>query len=514
MRCRELTFAKRRIEIEEWILDGIILVAAVGIMIFCFSQGIEGNDFWWHVKVGEYVCKNHVVPVSDIFSWLRFEREIPWTAHEWLSDVIFYWILSLAGETGVFLFSFAAAIGMMACLWVQGKKYSQNNVMISGLYYCLLAVQTSVFFYGRPQIFSFFLVFLELKILYAFYEKDGGKSIWFLPLLSMLWSNLHGGSANLSYLLCGLFLFVGSFDFHFERIEGKKLSKESRRILFLVLLCTMGAIFINPIGYRVFTYPYANLSDKLSMSVISEWQAPDAKKIGHLVLFFLPIAVISMGLVVGTAKSRLIDWLIMLAFVFLFFRSTRFIVFWFIAAPFYAFQYFPCCHIQKIKGKMELCLSALLMVLLIAFAGYGLWKIGLTLQNGTAIAKVLDEQAVEVIKADAPKRIYNDYNVAETLIYHDVPVFFDARADLFSKPGILADGISMMMLQSVSGATDGATGSFDPEALIAKYDFDAFAILKTRPLYVYLHSHPERYVLVYEDGNLGYFRRLEKDLEE
>lgn len=496
--------------IKKWSTDAnqitrcFLLTIVIGIVLQFYSDGVFGNDFWWHVKVGEFICKNGYVPLKDIFSWIGMEKGIPWTAHEWLADVIFYKIFNSFGEVGIFSFSLGSAFLMIWLLWKEAGENAKKNVVISSLYFIAFAILAAAFFYGRPQLFSFFLLFLELKILYAYYEKNGSRAIWFLPLISLLWSNLHGGSSNLSYLLCGLFLFVGSFDFQFERIEGKKLSDKSRRTLFLVLLCTIGAIFVNPIGYRVFTYPYENMSDKLSMTMISEWQSPDAKIIGHLVMYFLPIALTSMGLMVGKGKNRLIDWLIMLTFVFLFLRSSRFIILWFISAPFYAFRYFPACRLKEIRGRLEKGLSLLLMVFLIAFAGHGIWKTSASLQKGNVIVKTLDDEAVEAIKADSPKRLFNDYNLGEALIYQDVPVFFDARADLFAKPGILGDGISIMTLRAAT--TNGDNVAIDLEDLIAKYDFDAFAILKARPLYVYLSSHPEKYRLVYEDENIGYFR--------
>ena len=49
----------------------VIALGAIGIilLLYCFSFGISGNDFWWHVKVGEWICDNKVIPTHDIFSW-------------------------------------------------------------------------------------------------------------------------------------------------------------------------------------------------------------------------------------------------------------------------------------------------------------------------------------------------------------------------------------------------------------------------------------------------------------
>ena len=82
----------------------VLLALTLSILITFMSNGILGNDFWWHVKVGEYVCNTGSVPQTDIFSWYGMEHNIGWTAHEWLGDVILYGIHTLGGEVAIFGF--------------------------------------------------------------------------------------------------------------------------------------------------------------------------------------------------------------------------------------------------------------------------------------------------------------------------------------------------------------------------------------------------------------------------
>jgi hypothetical protein len=60
-----------------------------------------------------------------------------------------------------------------------------------------------------------------------------------------------------------------------------------------------------------------------------------------------------------------------------------------------------------------------------------------------------------------------------------------------------------MNLQSAEGKT-----VFDVDAMMRKYRFDGYLIAVSRPLYAYLASHPEKYLLVYSDDTAGYFRVL------
>ena len=489
----------------------LALVAIMGMSIcaiaYTFSEGISGNDFWWHVKVGQWVVENKSVPTTDIFSWYGVANPIPWTAHEWLADVIFYFVHSKLGQMGVFAMSILAALLMFGLLWHEAGKYVEKNILVGGLFFVLLAVTTNIFFYGRPHLFSFFLLYWELKVLFAFVENPKSRGIYTVPLITCLWSNIHGGCASISYVLCGVFLIVCSVNVQIGKIESSRLDIKARIKLLIITICAVGAILVNPVGLEVLVYPYKSFGDELQMTLISEWRAPDAKNIGDLLLFYCPIVLLLIGFLAEEKRIRLIDLVVMALFVFLFVRSVRFIMLWYIAAAFCALPYVPECRIKPMTRKSEqtlimACLLAFLLV--IGMSGKQLCD---TVHTGTLISTTLSDDAVAAVKKDAPKRLFNDYNLGEALIYHDVPVYFDARADLYAYDNLMADGVSMLFLEQANA--DAETAYADVNQLIEKYQFDGILILKTRALYAYLISHPDQFACVYEDSLVGYFRVIQ-----
>ena len=120
------------------------------------------------------------------------------------------------------------------------------------------------------------------------------------------------------------------------------------------------------------------------------------------------------------------------------------------------------------------------------------------------ISSTISDTAVNVIKKDNPKRIFNDYNVGESLIYNEIPVFFDGRADLYAQDNILADGMSLMYLENIN--EDRTLGYIDVDEMIEEYEIDSIIILKSRPLYTYVSSHTKKYQMIYEDDEVAYFR--------
>jgi len=481
----------------------ILLALTISVLITFMSNGILGNDFWWHIKVGEHVCNTGSVPQTDIFSWYGTEHNIEWTAHEWLGDVVLYGIHALGGEVAIFGFCIFMAALFNVLIWREMRGYIQTKM--GTVFYLLLtlSVTCTMFFYGRPQIFGFFFVYAELKILYTFITNPGSKTVFLIPLIAVLWSNIYGGSSNLSYILCGFFLVGSLFEFKIGKIEAEKIDKRARIILLIVTVLTVGAVVLNPIGIQVLTYPYENLSDSVSMSYISEWKAPDAKLLGNLLLFFAPVALTFIGYIQTEQKIKFLDLLVNLIFVLLFLRSVRFIMLWFIAAAFTSPAYLPEGPRVSFEGKKTRIVLSAVLVVCIFFLCSTLGGIYKTCKTENPISVAMSDEAVVAVKECNPKRIFNDYDLGETLIYNDVPVFFDARADLYSKCGILTDGLELMSLQPLNIAK--SINGINAEQLIEKYDFDYILIKKARPLFVYLSDNPSSYPIVYEDETVSLF---------
>ena len=240
------------------------------------------------------------------------------------------------------------------------------------------------------------------------------------------------------------------------------------------------------------------------MSFIQEWHSPDAKEIGHLILFFLPIFIMSIGLISSEKKIRLIDVVVMCIFLLLFFRSVRFIILWYIAADFYAFRYVPESKMKDITGTIEKACTVLFSVILLVLTLFGVKDIYDTARSGQMIPTSLSDEAIQFIKNEQPEHLFNDYNVGDALLYNDIKVFFDARADLYSAKHIMENGISLMNLQQVNSSAE--EKFVDVEKIIKQYKIDGIVILKSRPLYSYLISHTDKYDLKYEDDTIGYFK--------
>src|SRR5438105_11790609 len=87
----------------------VAISAAVLFKIAVFTPAVLiDGDTWSHLATGEWILAHGAVPRADPFSHSMLGA--PWTAHEWLSEVVLALTFRAAGWSGVALVTaFAAA---------------------------------------------------------------------------------------------------------------------------------------------------------------------------------------------------------------------------------------------------------------------------------------------------------------------------------------------------------------------------------------------------------------------
>ena len=103
-------------ELTETRLAGLGL-AAIAVFLFALAafapQVLGDGDTWSHVATGEWIIAHGAVPRADPFSHSMWGA--PWTAHEWLSEVLLAFAFRLGGWTGVVLMT-GAAVALAALI--------------------------------------------------------------------------------------------------------------------------------------------------------------------------------------------------------------------------------------------------------------------------------------------------------------------------------------------------------------------------------------------------------------
>jgi hypothetical protein len=224
-------------------------------------------DFWWHIATGRYIVENHEIPSQDRFSYItEYNRELFKSTslrekflmrQYWLAQVIFYYIYTIFGPWGIVTMR---SLLLTLTLWLVYKglrKFGVPNLLSFSL---LIPVFYVLHKYTgeRPVLFSFVLAVLVFLVIESFL-KSKGKTIYFLPLVMLVWSNLHGGFA-LGVVFIGVYLTVEILKVILKKSE---LSKNKFYLFISLMALSLISSFLNPNGlitilmfqskYQVFT---------------------------------------------------------------------------------------------------------------------------------------------------------------------------------------------------------------------------------------------------------------------
>ncbi|HUO55167.1 MAG TPA: hypothetical protein VMU18_10515, partial [Rhodoblastus sp.] len=60
---------------------------------------LNDGDTFWHLAAGQWILAHHQVPTTDVFSFSA--PGVPWSAHEWLTEVLFAMAYGLGSWSGV-----------------------------------------------------------------------------------------------------------------------------------------------------------------------------------------------------------------------------------------------------------------------------------------------------------------------------------------------------------------------------------------------------------------------------
>lgn len=464
------------------IIIGLFFMLMLIVTVIYFNMG---SDYFWHLKTGEYIVKFKELPNICLYSWYGITNKLMFTLHEWLYEVIIYGFYKISPIYGPIFYLITFLSILTGFLYKTTlKKLITKNLILFIPFIVLALINLALYSLPRPHIISWILVAITVYLSYELYENNS-KKVYFLPLITIIWGNVHGGSSCLTYMIPGLFMVLGLFNFNKWGLNNKKLSKEKVIRYVIIIILNIIALLVNPYGIEMILYPYINIFDHTMKSVINEWHPTNIKTgigmVAYLYIFYnLYIYYQSKG------KIRLVDLSLFLVFVYLATSSYRFVPLLIIVSFYTTLNYFRE-NSQPIKGK-SLITTLIIGILLLTGAQIGNINAKLT-------TNVLDDCLIDTIKELKPKRLYNDYNIGGYLIYNEIDVFIDGRADAYSKDN-LKDAYSLIM-------GDGT----NTKELLDKYDFDLLITENDCYLDKFLKDDAD-YKFVIKDNNYSIYEKI------
>jgi len=426
-----------------WFLPSVAEVIFIVILAIILSGkgALLGDaDTGYHIRAGEYIIDNLKVPHHDIFS--HISPPLEWTAHEWLSEVLFALIHKAFGLTGLVVFMALITASVYAVL-LRFLKASGISIMVAALIVVLVTTVSTIHWLARPHIFSLLITLIWYFILniYQFKQKN---YLYLLPPIMLLWVNLHGGFIA-GLMLIGVYIMGNAYMAIFQKGEREDKIRKIKTLSIYFALCLLITL-INPKGYKILLFPFNLISNTFIMDHVSEFLSPNFhEKLRYEYMLLLMIFLFGISVL----RLSAIEVILVLLFTHMSLYSARYIpLYAIILSPILAKQIDSLLHEFKERQLIRRFLAMSERTAKTdSMAKYNLWAIAtvivLTIMVFTGNLsyefdkKKLPVDAVQFIqKEKIPGNMYNNDEFGDYIIYAAWPeyrVFFDGRSDMYGK---------------------------------------------------------------------------------
>jgi hypothetical protein len=163
----------------------VVVLGAIGIM--GLSRMPSAVDLAYHVKVGELMVAEHMLPRTDALAWTTDGR--PWLDQNWGAQLLLYGIWRLGGFPLLIVVNALLAVVSWGLVAAACRRRTSNLRVIAWAILVGYATAAATFSV-RPQMFSLLLFAAELYLLEL--ARARPRIALAIPLLMPLWANLHG----------------------------------------------------------------------------------------------------------------------------------------------------------------------------------------------------------------------------------------------------------------------------------------------------------------------------------
>jgi hypothetical protein len=399
---------------------------------------LTDGDTGYHIRAGEFIIQARTVPKADIFSlWMP---ALSWTAHEWLSEVLMALVHHHAGLIGIVVL-FSLTIATTHLLLFRMLRGDSQDILMPLLLTVIAASTSSIHWLARPHIFSLMLTVIWYSVLNRF-QYRGKNQLFVLPLIMLLWVNLHGGYI-FGLMLLLVYLLGNLAGLYFTEKSGAQEHIYKSKSLAKIFAACLLASLCNPQGYHILFFPFAMASDPFLMNNVREFLSPNFHE--PLTFKYLLLASIALFALSRVALNRVELGLVLLT-TYMALYSARYI-------PLYAIITAPILLrlIDRLKHVLPVYTLNWLARRSAGFClidrrtlGY-LWLTGvifvvLTLVHLSVLHTDFDDKlfptkAVDFILAEnIPGNLFNNEEFGDYIIYKAWPkyrVFFDGRSDMY-----------------------------------------------------------------------------------
>lgn len=433
--------------------EKILIILSIFTLLFVgFFHKISAitQDLGRHFLLGEIILKTHSVPLTNLFSYTY--PDFPFINLHWLSEVVFYLIFIISGFNGLLIVSTLIVLISFYLVFSKSIKTTPLLPLTIGsiLYLRVLFERTDI----RPEIFSFLFLSLFISILYS-YRKKYTRLIFVLPLIELLWVNMHIYFI-VGIAILGLFL-IDSILMRLKRGELMKFSKilsTTSAPLLSVLILSILATLINPSGINGALYPFHVFDNygyqiEENQNIFFLWQYSQKQTI---IYFVLSSTLLFLSLIFSIKKARLIDWFLSIFFTILAITAIR-------NFPLFVFATFiPFIrNLSILTNKISLFNKRIILIPLFLILFWQITQVLSLNEAGFGVETGAKNGADFFLKNNLKGPIFNNFDVGGYLDYRLYPkekIFVDNRPGEYPSSFFQETYIPMQLSQNIFEKVD------------------------------------------------------------
>ncbi len=403
-------------QVPAWLWVGIAVYAFVLVLLGAPAL-LRDSDTYWQIAVGQWILDHRTMPRVDIYSFTKAGE--PWMSSSWLSQVLYATSYNLAGWTGPVVL---AAGGIAATFALLAYVLGRRIPAVWAIGAVLAALMLSYgHFLARPHVLALPVMLAWAYGLMAASERGRAPSPWLLPLIA-LWANLHGG------FVFGLVL-VGAFGLDALWNAERSLRKPLALRWAAFGAAALAACCATPYGWGSILAARKILDLGELLHLIYEWMPADFSRFGPFELAILALigGALSRGVRLTPPRIALVLGLLHMALA----HNRNFEIFA-LLLPIVVLS--PVATQFALRPAWSARAGAPLPVMAAVMLLLGGWT---WLLSANAAMAVPESQApaaaVDAMKAYQPKRVLNDLPFGGYLIWKQIPVFVDGRAELYGE---------------------------------------------------------------------------------
>ena len=314
---------QRRAMVGQWqwlspsLSDAAFLIS-VAVFFSCTTGAkwfLNDSDTGWHIRTGEWIIQNRRIPTTDFFSFTRNGQ--PWFAWEWLSDLVMGELHSHGGLPAIVFTCFV--ILCMTSLVVYRTAADESGQKLVSFFLTWLATGAATMHWlARPHLITPLMACLFCWVLNRV-ERGNRRLLMTLPVLTVLWVNLHGGFF-VGIVLVITYCLAAAGE---ELLQIGKHGQWNRVRLYglTAALCSIASL-LNPYCYHLHLHIIQYLNSPFYMQYVSEFRPTTFE--GRSASYFEALLVLGIGAALWHfGKGRLVHVVLPLSWAHLALLSAR-----------------------------------------------------------------------------------------------------------------------------------------------------------------------------------------------